>query len=73
MHEHNVIHRDVKPNHIILNEKRTIKLIDLGLSIDNCDSVGGCGTPGYLSPELFTNKGIWSSKCDMFSLGIVFY
>lgn len=38
----------------------------------NTQNIRSCGTPGYLSPELFKHEG-WSDKCDIFSLGVVFY
>lgn len=72
MHSFSVIHRDIKPNHIFLNEHKAIKIIDLGLSIQGSESIRSCGTPGYLSPELFLHAP-WSQKCDVFSLGVVFY
>lgn len=52
-----------------------IKVADLGLSIEN---LGGsplflkCGTPGYIAPEMFLNKG-YGYKVDVFSAGSLFF
>ena len=35
-----------------------------------------CGTPGYVAPEianLKTNKAVYSTSCDLFSLGVIFH
>jgi len=31
-----------------------------------------CGTPGYIAPEVITDK-IYDEKCDIFSIGVIFY
>ena len=55
MHGLRVMHRDVKPENIIIAEDGTAKLIDFGWSVE-CNEHemrrSLCGTPLYLSPEL---------------------
>ena len=77
MHQRDVIHRDIKPENIIVTDTETmsLKLIDLGLSAyDDPSDIycrQQCGTPGYVAPEMYTEK--FNSKIDMFSLGVVLF
>lgn len=59
----------------MVGEDGRIKLIDFGLSAQNTSKVSKMneivGTPYYVAPEVL--KGNYSSKCDMWSLGVLFY
>ena len=62
---------------MLVKEKKihTMKLIDFGLSkiITEEKHLGrSCGTPGYIAPEVITDK-IYDEKCDIFSVGVIFY
>ena len=75
LHNNNILHRDVKPENLIFDNKGYINLADFGISkkIENNKSIKErSGTPGYLSPEIILKKN-QTFVCDYFSLGIVLY
>jgi serine/threonine protein kinase len=78
-HEALVIHRDVKPQNILIAPDETPKLTDFGLARvtdDSFLSITGefAGTYAYMSPEQVTAKRIGlDHRTDIFSLGIVLY
>ena len=76
-HENDLIHRDIKPQNILLDEHGTVKVTDFGIAIalsatalTQTNSI--LGSVHYLSPEQ-ARGGIATKKSDIYSLGIVFY
>jgi serine/threonine protein kinase len=74
--QHGVIHRDIKPDNILLSENLEPKVSDFGsaLSVENLrvSQVEGVGSPAYMSPEQIQGEPL-TYHSDMFSLGMVLY
>jgi calcium-dependent protein kinase len=72
-HSHNVMHKDIKPKKILVNEKGLIKIVDFGLSkwefLSKLQMMAG--TPYYLAPEVL--KGIRNAKSDIWSIGVIMF
>ncbi|GMR50281.1 hypothetical protein PMAYCL1PPCAC_20476, partial [Pristionchus mayeri] len=78
IHCENIIHRDLKPENILFSDEHTLKLCDLGISTVRRNDGGGTvdvrtsvGTAMYMSPEQATSLPIYSSKIDVFALGLI--
>ena len=79
-HEAWVVHRDVKPENIMLRRDRGIKVLDFGVATlagggDGTDPLRRpfLGTLYYLSPEQVRGEAIIDTRSDIYSLGVVLY
>jgi serine/threonine protein kinase len=83
-HEHGLIHRDVKPENIMLcrrGEDDVVKLLDFGLvkdletaqTRDVTKQIKILGTPRYMSPERILNPADVDARSDIYALGAVGY
>lgn len=78
LHQHNIVHRDVKPeNFLFTRDMKHVKIVDFGLSKSGASwrtrwlREGG-GTRRYMSPEQLTKRKL-DARSDIFSFGITVY
>jgi serine/threonine protein kinase len=71
LHWNKLVHRDIKEENILVNDKRECKLAGFGLLRDDCGSTTNMGTLRYCSPELVNDPNTFSDKSDIWALGII--
>ena len=69
-HEHDVVHRDVKPENILFDGERAM-LADFGVARPPLSTGGSAGTPPYMSPEQSGGRGPVDARSDVYSLAVV--
>ncbi len=79
-HEVNIIHRDIKPDNILITKDGIVKVADFGLAkaTDEEDQSvtqtgAGLGTPLYMAPEQARNAKYVDHRTDIYALGCTFY
>jgi serine/threonine-protein kinase len=78
-HQVDVVHRDLKPPNILLNDQGVVKIVDFGVAAVTSDMstrltrVGTLiGTPTYMAPEQVRSRDI-DTRTDIYSLGVIMY
>lgn len=70
VHEQQIVHRDVKPQNMILGEEEGVVLVDFGVArelTDELQGTVGIGTPRFMAPEVFAGGAV-SPRSDVFGL-----
>ena len=78
-HQHSVIHRDIKPDNLMLTEDGWLKITDFGLARNlragNQITHSGAimGTPAYMAPEQWEDAGKIDAQADIYSIGVALF
>ena len=76
-HERGIVHRDVKPQNVMVTRAGAVKVADFGISktsqMTRLTQTGSViGTPAYMSPEQATASGL-DARSDLFSVGVMLH
>lgn len=72
LHQRGVLHRDLKPDNVLISATGGVKVVDFGLAIENPQSRDMAGTVAYMAPEVLLGKAA-SCASDLFAVGIIAY
>lgn len=78
LHHNHIIHRDIKPQNILVTDEDTVKICDFGMALVDGVSFSGpdnmqIGSPYYTPPEQRKNPKAVDGRADLYSVGVMLY
>lgn len=76
LHQHNIIHRDIKLSNILLDQNHHVRICDFGISVktnaSDEDLRAFCGTVAYTAPEIIYRRGA-KTQSDIWSIAVMMF